>query len=333
MTASSAIRTREGIRQRLSAMGFARVGFTSAANVDDGISPWVSAGKHASMEWMARHPDRRSRPESLLRDVRVVICCAAAYPASDGDGHIAAYARGEDYHRTVGDLLRSAASQLEREWPGERTRVVVDAEPLAERAFAARAGLGWIGRSSMLLNELYGPWLLLGEILFTKDLPADEPVPDRCGTCTACVDACPTGALDGEGGLDARKCLSYWTIEHRGALPATWASAIGHRAFGCDDCLAACPYPKASSLPPEAEAGPFIARTDLAAASLEELERRAHESFRRHFGSTPIERARKSGFLRNINAVAGHDVPTGHSRPPREDGDARSVHLHTRHSP
>jgi epoxyqueuosine reductase len=185
--------------------------------------------------------------------------------------------------------------------PGIGWRILVDAQPLLERSLAARAGLGWIGKNTMLLDEEHGPWLLLAEVLLNVEVPPDIETPDRCGTCTACLDACPTGALDGLRSLDANKCLSYWTIEHRGELPEEWAAATGHRVFGCDDCLTACPFPSRPAALPSP--GPFVPRNDLIDPDLDDLERRATEGFRHHFGSTPLERTRKGGLLRNITAV------------------------------
>ena len=325
---------RERLRVLGLARGLARLGFTGAEPVEDRASAWIARGAHASMEWMARAPERRADPRTLLPGAQTVICAAAAYPPTDARGPIAGYARGEDYHRTLRAVLEELAARVREALPGCETRVCVDAEPLLERAFAARAGLGWIGRSTLLLDERHGPWMLLGEILTSATIPPDAPSVERCGTCTACVDACPTGALDGARGLDARLCLSYWSIEHRGDLPPDWAEALGHRAFGCDDCLTACPFPSgtgragtasavasagplAGALPgpaavgtasapssaPSSGAPPFVPRPDLAAPTPDELAARAQESFRRHFGSTPLERARRGGFLRNLAAV------------------------------
>jgi epoxyqueuosine reductase len=296
---------REALRRAFESQGFVQVGFTHAGPVDDRVSPWVAEQRHAGMDYMARDPAARADPASLLPGARSVICVAAAYPPGDGSGHVAAYARGEDYHRTMKAALRRAVDLLP-ELVGHEpsTRVCVDTAPLLERSFAARAGLGWIGRNTLLLNEHYGPWVLLGEVLTDLEILPDEPGIDHCGTCTACVDACPTGALDGNRNLDARTCLSYWTIEHRGELPDSWAEAAGHRVFGCDDCLVACPFPRqAAELP---SPGPYEPREDLVEPSLAELDARANESFRRHFSTTPVERARRRGLLRNIASATKH---------------------------
>ncbi len=333
---SASIEARERVREVFLAHGLSRVRFTDAAPVEDRVSPWVAAGRQASMEWLAREPARRTDTATVFPGARTVICTAVAYPATDARGPIAGYARGEDYHHTLRDALERGLSAARELTPGMTGRVCVDTAPLLERAFAARAGLGWIGRNTMLLDETLGPWMLLGEVLVDVAFPPDAPVAERCGTCTACVDACPTEALD-EQGLDARRCLSYWTIEHRGPLPDTWAQALGQRVFGCDDCLTACPFPGPGAAaarsvdPPRGRlAGPlpqgpppgeqpaeppaFSPRDDLTAPDLDELERLANESFRRHFGSTPLERARKGGFLRNIAAVraAARDRRDGH---------------------
>jgi epoxyqueuosine reductase len=303
------------LRERLRAcfldQGFTRVGFTSADPVADGATPWVAAGRHASMEWMTRDPAGRADPRRLLAEVRGVICVGVHYPAGDGRGAVAAYAQGEDYHRTMRAALERAVARMEQLAPGVRSRICVDTAPLLERSFAARAGLGWIGRNTLLLDETHGPWMLLGEVLTDLELPADEPAPDRCGSCTACVDACPTGALDTEYQLDAGRCLSYWTIEHRGPLPDLWGQALGHRAFGCDDCLTACPFPRQELA--LTEAGPFEPRPDLRDISLAELRSRAEQSFRAHFGSTPLERARKGGLMRNLGWCEGDHPATDSS--------------------
>lgn len=313
---------RDGLRALFLDQGFVRVGFTSAEPVPDHVSAWVAAGSHAGLEWMARQPGQRADPQQLLPGARSVICVAASYPRAVDGSHVAAYACGEDYHRT----LRAALDRAVAGMPGllgrrPATRVCVDTAPLLERALAARAGLGWIGRNTMLLDEGYGPWLLLGEVLTDLVIAPDAPAIDRCGSCTACVDACPTGALDGEHRLDARRCLSYWSIEHRGVLPQAWAQALGRRAFGCDDCLEACPFPRGER--PLPQPGPFVPRAELAALPAAELERRAGESFQRHFGNTPIERARKGGFLRNLAAIhrgrAG-EAPRRGTRPPGARG-------------
>lgn len=303
---------RERVRQAALARGFARAGFASADPLPDRLSAWLAAGRHAGMDWMARDPARRLDPRALLPGARSVVCVAAAYPATDARGAVAGYARAEDYHRTLRAALRDVEQAVQREAPGARTRACTDAEPLLERALAERAGLGWIGRSTLLLDERHGPWLLLGEVLTDAAFPPDAPAADRCGTCTACVDACPTGALDGARGLDARRCLSYWTIEHRGPLPPERAAALGHRAFGCDDCLTACPHPARPPAPPPAGPdAPWQARPDLQDPSPDELQARARESFRRHFGSTPVERARRAGLLRNLDAVRANARPRG----------------------
>lgn len=311
---------REALRGTLLDQGFVAARFTGADPVADGLSAWVAAGRHAGMAYMARDPALRADPDRLLPGCRTVVCVAAAYPAArapgpDGPAPVAAYARGEDYHRT----LKAALSRALEGWPAllghaPATRLCVDSLPLLERAFAARAGLGWIGRNTMLLDEAHGPWLLLAEVLTDLEVAPDEPVAERCGTCTACVEACPTGALDGDGGLDARRCLSYWTIEHRGELPEAWERAAEGRVFGCDDCLSACPFPRREAALPEG--GPFEPRPDLAAADRDQLEALARASFRRHFASTPLERVRKHGLLRNLAAARRQAGGDGRTTPP-----------------
>lgn len=290
--------TREAVRRLFRDQGFVRVRFTTAEPVEDHASSWVASGRHASMTWMERRTGDRADPRSLMPDAASVVCLAAAYPGTDAKGPLAGYARGEDYHRTMRAAAEQALAGCRTLLPGLSARICVDSAPLLERTLAARAGVGWIGKNTMLLDEEHGPWLMLAEVLVNVAFPADPPVIDRCGTCTACVEACPTDALDDARTLDANRCLSYWTIEHRGAVPERWARAADHRVFGCDDCLTACPFPARPAPPPLP--GPFEPRPDLAAPSLDDLERRSRESFRRHFGSTPMERARRGGLLRNI---------------------------------
>lgn len=299
---------REALRQRVLAEGFSRVGFTGAEDVADHAGPWVAAGRHAGMEWMERDPSARARPTALLPEARSVIVVGAAYPASTPGDLLAGYACGEDYHRTLRAALERVAAGLREHHGDVRTRICVDTAPLLERALAARAGLGWIGRSTLLLDETHGPWMLLGELLTDLEIAPDAPVAERCGTCTACVDVCPTDALDGAGGLDARRCLSYWTIEHRGPLPGEVAGALHGHAFGCDDCLTACPFP-AGGASTDAHAGAFEPRPDLVGIDAAALRARSAESFKRHFGSTPLERARKGGLLRNLAALDGPPPP------------------------
>jgi len=300
--------SKEAVRQLFLDEGFARVGFTSAEPVADHISAWIAEGRHAGMQWIEREPEARAEPRRLLPSARSVICVGAAYPQArpleQGPESIAAYARGDDYHRTMRAALERAVARLPQvEGRAPETRLCVDMSALLERALAARAGLGWIGRSTLLLDETHGPWMLLGEVLTDLPIEPDEAAVDRCGQCTACVEACPTDALDGDArSLDARRCLSYWTIEHRGPLPAEIGEALDGRAFGCDDCLTACPFPKTEA--PIPASGPYEPRSDLVDPSHAELRARAEESFRRHFGTTPVERARKGGLLRNLDADA-----------------------------
>lgn len=304
---------REALRRAFLDQGFARVGFTSARPVPERVSAWVASGAHAGMEWMLRRPAARADPTDLLPGARSVICVGAAYPQAQPGSLLAAYACGEDYHRSLRAALERAVAALPApEGAAPAARICVDTAPLLERAFAARAGLGWIGRNTMLLNETHGPWLMLAEVLTELPIAPDEPASDRCGSCNACVQACPTGALDGEYGLDARRCLSYWTIEHRGPLPEPWNASLGKHAFGCDDCLTACPFPKTPTAVPVP--GPFEPRPELASLDAAALRSRSAQSFRRHFGSTPLERARKGGLLRNLDAIEAHP-PQGASGP------------------
>ena len=295
--------------------GFVRVGITAAA-----VPPrharfdaWIDAGRHAGMRYLEETRAERADPRTLLAGARSVVCLAAPYPAepwvaADGS-RFARYARGSDYHgglrkRTLA-VVAAARARLGDGW---NSRVCVDSTPLSERAFAAAAGLGWIGKNGCLIDEDHGSYLLLAEILTDLDLPADEPVAESCGTCTRCLDACPTDAFLEPGLLDAGRCLAYWTIEHRGPIPDAWKAAVGARVFGCDVCQEVCPWnaplrslrglPAAPSLVPvSAATEPPPTRAEILAMG--------KGAWRRRFGTTAVNRAARRGLQRNAAASAG----------------------------
>ncbi len=244
---------KERIRRAGREAGFDKVGFAPLAPAATARAylDWIERGDHASMHYMARNRAVRCDPRLLLDGGRSAVVVAAVYhphasdPAEPAAGRpaIARYARGRDYHRGLRKRLRRLAGRLP-ELAGRpvRTRICVDTAPLLERDLAARAGIGWVGKHTNLVSRDLGNWFFLGTLLTDLDLPGDDPEPDRCGTCRACLDACPTGALVGPRRLDARRCLSFWTIENRGPVPPALHAAIGARLFGCDECLAACPW-------------------------------------------------------------------------------------------
>lgn len=224
-------------------LGFSGLGVADAhAAQGDQLARFVAEGKHAGMEWMARHLSARQNPELVLPGVKRVIMLSYEYPRYDArltSGSIARYAQGEDYHKLLASKLADLDETLQ--FYGGTQRYFTDSGPVSERFFAAQAGLGWIGRNGLLIRPDRGSYCFLASILTTLELPMDEPIPQRCGNCHRCEEACPTGALQG-GCCDARRCLSYWTIESRDAMPEDIAARQGARLYGCDACQEACPW-------------------------------------------------------------------------------------------
>ena len=288
-------------RQEAERQGFTRVGIARAGEPSrfDLFRSWVAGGMHAGMAYLERTLETRASPDRVLPGARSIVCLAAPHSgnpliASDG-ARIARYASGADYHGTLRErtlrVARAVASRLRLPF---RYRVCVDSTPLAERSFAAAAGLGWIGKNGCLIDAECGSFLLLAEILTDLDLPADEPVAERCGTCVRCLEACPTQAFSAPGLLDASRCLAYWTIEHRGAIPDAVKEKLGPHVFGCDLCQEICPW-NAPLLP---------AATERPPARREWLEMGPGQ-WRRRYGSTALNRAGRRGIQRNAAASGG----------------------------
>jgi epoxyqueuosine reductase len=275
------------------------------------LESWLARGFHAAMGWIARSPDLRSDPRKLMPGCRSVVSLAANYgPGAEtaalapGRSKVALYARRRDYHGVLRQRLRRLAAWLE-EASGHPARTFVDTAPVLERAWAEASGLGWIGKNANLLTRDRGSWLLLGEILSAARLaPTPGPHADFCGTCTACLTACPTGAIVGPGVVDSNLCVSYWTIEHRGAIPEPLRPGIGEWIFGCDDCQTVCPWNV--SFARAVEGGPLAEREDLLGLDPEEVLRLDEAAFRSRFSGTPIMRARRGGMRRNACVVLGN---------------------------
>src|SRR5262249_43298028 len=239
------------LREECLAAGFAGFGIARAQAPPrfERFRGWIADGRHAGMRYLEETLEVRESPESLLAGARSIVCLSFPHPArarvaADG-ARFARYASdaGADYHGTLRARALSAAEAARRRLPGEWSyRVCVDSTPLAERAFAAAAGLGWIGKNGCLLDARHGSFLLLPRIVTDPGLPADEPVAEQCGACTRCLDACPTRAFVEPGVLDAARCLAYWTIEHRGPIPDRWKAALAEHVFGCDVCQEVCPW-------------------------------------------------------------------------------------------
>jgi epoxyqueuosine reductase len=260
---------------------------------------------------MAREPEKRADPAILLPGCRAVVVAAMNYwPGADeaepraGEGRVALYARGRDYHKVLGAKLKALAAWLDAE-SGATSRAFVDTGPVLERAWAERAGVGWIGKNANLLTRGMGSWLLLGEILTTAALDPDEgPHAEFCGSCTACLDACPTGAIESAGVVDAHRCISYWTIEHRGAIPEERRPGLDDWIFGCDVCQTVCPWNV--SFAQETSADAFSRRDDLRSLDAEEILGLDEATFRARYSGTALMRATWRGMRRNSCIVLGN---------------------------
>jgi len=270
------------------------------------LAEWLQRGYHGTMAWMTRDPSRRSDPQLVLPGCRSMISVGMNYYTDNraneqpGMGRIARYAWGKDYHIVMSRQLAQLEAQIAGLSPGVTTKAYVDTGPIMEKAWAQQAGLGWIGKHSNLVSAECGSWLILGEILTTLDLEADEPATDLCGSCTLCIQACPTGAIVEPYVVDARLCISYLTIELRGGrevIPDELAAQMGNRIFGCDDCLDICPF----NLRADATSDPTFAPTPLTLApSLQALVQISEESFSTTFKESPLKRAKRNGLLRNV---------------------------------
>jgi epoxyqueuosine reductase len=263
------------------------------------------------MDWMARTLERRADPFVLWPDAKSVVVCAVNYaPPEDPlmglerreTGMIASYARGRDYHDTVKKRLKRLGRWMAETHACE-VKVFVDTAPVMEKPLAARSGLGWQGKHTNLVSTAFGSWLMLGEIFTTLDLPEDAPETDHCGSCTACLDACPTDALDHAYRIEARACLSYLTIEHKGEIPEKYRSAMGNRIFGCDDCLAVCPWTKFGTV---TEHGEFEPKSGLDSPAIKDLAELDDAAFRELFAGTSVKRTGRDRFVRNVAITIGN---------------------------
>ncbi|HEY3067540.1 MAG TPA: tRNA epoxyqueuosine(34) reductase QueG [Methylomirabilota bacterium] len=294
----------EAVKARAGELGFDRVAIGPATPPTHGreFARWLDAGYAGTMTYLARGREDRLDPARLLPGARAVVAVALAYAPADESPEwhgVARYARGADYHDVMRPRLEALARFL-REAGGVdvRSRVAVDTSAVLERDLAARAGLGWIGKNTNVIDQTLGSYFFIGIVITTADLALDEPVPDRCGTCRACLDACPTGAFVAPYVLDARRCISYLTIEHRDDIPDELREAIGDWAFGCDVCQEVCPWNRKAPPTREPAFEPAAAFPPL--ASLLELD---DAGFRARFRGTALWRARRRGLLRNASIV------------------------------
>lgn len=267
----------------------------------DYYETWIARGQHGGMTWLERNNDRRLHPENLLPEARSIICVGLNYYQSEPErvGRIAKYALGKDYHKVILKKLKTLCAYM-REHYGSDQRPYVDTGPVLEKPIAAIAGLGWQGKSTILLNKTHGTWLFLGTIVTTLELPTDAPARDHCGSCTRCIDACPTQAITGPYQLDARRCISYLTIEHKGSIPMEFRKAIGNRLFGCDECLDVCPWNRFAQQTREAKFAP------LPHPDVRQIFSLTEDAFNEQFAGTPIRRLGLSRLRRNACVVLGN---------------------------
>ena len=275
------------------------------------LRDYVALGRHGTMEWMAETADRRADPRTLWPEVKSVVMLAMNYgPESDplalierpDRAAISVYARNRDYHDVIKGRLKTVAQKFAAR-AGEDVKVFVDTAPVMEKPLAEKAGIGWQGKHTNLVSRDFGSWLFLGAIFTTALLPRDEAEADHCGSCRACLDVCPTDAFPAPYQLDARRCISYLTIEHKGMIPEEFRAAMGNRIYGCDDCLAVCPWNKFAETAREAK---LKAREDLDAPPLADLLQLDDAAFRRKFSGSPIKRIGRDRFVRNVLVAAGN---------------------------
>ena len=309
----------ESLEQRLKAQA-RRLGFAACAIARADATPeagrrlrqWLDDGCHGEMLWMEERAEQRGSPRVLWPEVRSVIMLGMSYApgrdplalADEGDrGRISVYAQGRDYHDVVKKGLKSLARWLVEEQPSA-LKVFVDTAPVMEKPLAAAAGLGWQGKHSNLVSREHGSWLFLGAIYSEIDLEPDLPETDHCGSCTACQSACPTDAFPAPYVVDARRCISYLTIEHKGPIPEEFRDKIGNRIYGCDDCLAVCPWNKFADAAAANRA--FVGRAELAAPELRDLLALDDAGFREVFSGSPIKRIGRNRMVRNAAIAAGN---------------------------
>ncbi len=313
---------RETIRAEALELGFDAVGFAAAdagagagadtvASAGRRFQEFLALGRHGEMAWLAAKAERRATPRALWSEVRSVVMVGQNYgPAhtplaglgEPGAGAVSVYAQGRDYHDVVKARLKALGRWLAAEFAAE-VKVFVDTAPVLEKPLAAAAGLGWQGKHTNLVSRDFGSWLFLGAVFTTLALPADAAETDHCGNCRRCLEVCPTEAFPAPYQLDARRCISYLTIEHKGQIGREFRQPIGNRIFGCDDCLAVCPWNKYAQVANEAR---LLSRPELVAPRLDELAALDEPAFRRLFTKSPVKRLGRDRFVRNVLVAIGN---------------------------
>jgi epoxyqueuosine reductase len=300
----------ERVKSRARELGFTLVGIAPATAMREEttrLREWLARGYHATMRWMAQREEKRTDPRAVVPGAWSVVSVGMNYytpvrHASDpAIGKISRYAWGEDYHEILGARLQQLQDWMEGEFPGSKNLWYVDTGPVMEKAWAQRAGIGWIGKHTNVINQERGSWLFLGEIITTVQLEPDSPATDHCGTCTLCIKACPTKAIVEPYVVDAGRCISYLTIEHRGPIPDELAARFENWIFGCDICQDVCPWNHRFS-GATAEPG-FLPRPGNEAPVLQDWRKITEEEFGPRFRGSPVRRSRWAGLLRNIRAV------------------------------
>ena len=307
----------EAIRSHAAQLGFVACGFTRADAADGAgleLRRWLEAGHHGTMGWMETRAHHRISPLALWPEAKSAIALGMSYaPAVDplllGEhpklARISAYAQGGDYHKTVKKALKALARFITERAPSE-LKVFVDTAPVMEKPLAQASGIGWQGKHTNLVSRQHGSWLFLGVILTSLELKPDEGMEhgQHCGSCTRCLEACPTNAFTGPHRIDARRCISYLTIEHEGPIPSEFREALGNRIYGCDDCLAVCPWNRFAAAGHANRA--FLPRAELAAPRLVDLLSLDDAAFREMFAGSPIKRIGRGRFIRNCLIAAGN---------------------------
>jgi epoxyqueuosine reductase len=296
------------------ALGFDCIGVTDPSVLTDAarhFQVFLDTGAHGDMDWLAAQPERRMDPRTLWPDVRSVIMLGVNYGPDENPlailqqrtrGAISVYAKGDDYHDVIKKRLKALARWFSAA-SGAEVKVFVDTAAVMEKPLARAAGIGWQGKHTNLVSQEFGSWLFLGAIFTAVDLPSDKATIDHCGSCHACLDICPTAAFPAPYKLDARRCISYLTIENKGPIPVEFRKAIGNRIYGCDDCLAACPWNKFAQVGREAK---LAARDELRAPPLADLVRLDDAPFRALFTKSPVKRIGRNRFIRNVLIAIGN---------------------------
>jgi epoxyqueuosine reductase len=305
---------KRAIRAKALELGFDAVGFARANATEEArahLKEYLALGYHGDMGWLANTAARRESPTALWPEARSVVVLGINYAPPDDPlaglalaerGNISVYARGRDYHDTVKKRLKALARWIGKSW-GAELKVFVDTAPVLEKPLAQAAGLGWQGKHTNLVSREFGSWLFLGEIYLALDLAPDAADEDHCGSCRACLDACPTAAFPVPYRIDARRCISYLTIEHKGQIPVELRPLIGNRIYGCDDCLAVCPWNKFAR---RARDAAFLPRAELTVPRLADLVRLDDATFREVFAGSPVKRTGRDRFVRNVLVAIGN---------------------------